>query len=423
MIQMRSICLHTCEFEETNPQYNMLALRRPRYHDHGDTIAIQYGGSHLVNTMETYRKINQWTSHSRDMVESFKRYYNNSFLDAQRQEAYNLFLGNYVFTQGQPMLWDLSTDYYLHHADPRAWSGQKRRSYIDWFHPEFLTQRTMPSVTQPQGALAGKTLDFFDDYWLEYYKPLALSSFQKIFSYRMNSTLRYIPFKSTQEGKYDLSPFRIRTGNEQDVPDKQAWSGGPVAISHDDEQGNNALSQVSHGDALSTHPALPSWLHTQGSKQSQIHQNTRRDPHQVPDNAQALTTSRKGNKEVKDKSAITQWTLDQFVSNTLNPTVTTSEAKEYERYISHPLTLPLVVSTDTPPNPNVEFLSYINSVSDEAISNINATPEDTADYAEFLEVGDDPLTVTEADTSNKRYKAYRQWLKGKSLFKQQRVDA
>lgn len=401
----------------------MLALRRPRYHDHGDTIAIQYGGSHLVNTMETYRKINQWTSHSRDMVESFKRYYNNSFLDAQRQEAYNLFLGNYVFTQGQPMLWDLSTDYYLHHADPRAWSGQKRRSYIDWFNPEFLTQRTMPSVTQPQGALAGKTLDFFDDYWLEYYKPLALSSFQKIFSYRMNSTLRYIPFKSTQEGKYDLSPFRIRTGNEQDVPDKQAWSGGPVAISHDDEQGNNASSQVSHGDALSTHPALPSWLHTQGSNQSQIHQNTRRDLHEVPDNAQALTTSRKGNKEVKDKSAITQWTLDQFVSNSLNPAVTTSEAKEYERYISHPLTLPLVVSTDTPPNPNVELLSYINSVSDEAISNISATPEDTADYAEFLEVGDDPLTVTEADTSNKRYKAYRQWLKGKSLFKQQRVDA
>ncbi|MCO5556969.1 hypothetical protein L7F22_010524 [Adiantum nelumboides] len=30
------------------------------YHDLGDTIALQYGGSHLVNTMETYRKINQW---------------------------------------------------------------------------------------------------------------------------------------------------------------------------------------------------------------------------------------------------------------------------------------------------------------------------------------------------------------------------
>lgn len=423
MIQMQSIYLRTCEFEEGRPRCNMLALRQPRYHDHGDTIAIQYGGSHLVNTMETYRKINQWTSHSRDMVESFKRYYNNSFLDAQRQEAYNLFLGNYIFAQGQPMLWDLSTDYYLHHADPRTWSGKKRRSYIDWFTPHFLTQRTMPSVTQPQGALAGKPLDFFDDYWLEYYKPLAVSSFLKIFSFRMNSTLRYIPFKSTQEGKYDLSPFRIRVGHEQDVPDKQIWSSGPTASSDYDEKRNDVSSQVSHGAATFTHPALPSWLQIQGNKQSQIHQNIRKDIHEVLDKEQALTTSRKAKQEFKDKSAVTQWTLDQFVSNSLNPTVTTSEANEYERYISHPLNLPLVVSTETPPNPNAEFLSYINSVSDEAISDINATPEDTADYAEFLEVGDDPLTVTEADTSNKRYKAYRQWLKGKSLFKQQRVDA
>ena len=50
------------------------------YHDHGDTIALQYGGSHLVNTMETYRKINQWTSHSRDMIESIRRFYSNSFV-------------------------------------------------------------------------------------------------------------------------------------------------------------------------------------------------------------------------------------------------------------------------------------------------------------------------------------------------------
>lgn len=50
------------------------------FHDHGDTVALQYGGSHLVNTMETYRKIGQWSSHSRDMIENLKRYYNNSFV-------------------------------------------------------------------------------------------------------------------------------------------------------------------------------------------------------------------------------------------------------------------------------------------------------------------------------------------------------
>ena len=52
------------------------------FHDHGDTVALQYGGSALVNTMETYRKIGQWTSHSRDMIENLKRYYANSFVGA-----------------------------------------------------------------------------------------------------------------------------------------------------------------------------------------------------------------------------------------------------------------------------------------------------------------------------------------------------
>lgn len=50
------------------------------YHDHGDTIALQYGGSHVLNTIETYRKIGAWTSHSRDMIEGLKRYYANSFV-------------------------------------------------------------------------------------------------------------------------------------------------------------------------------------------------------------------------------------------------------------------------------------------------------------------------------------------------------
>ncbi len=40
---------------------------------------MQYGGSQLVNTMETYRKLSPWSSHSRDMLVSLKRYYSNSF--------------------------------------------------------------------------------------------------------------------------------------------------------------------------------------------------------------------------------------------------------------------------------------------------------------------------------------------------------
>lgn len=385
-----------------------------RYHDHGDTIAIQYGGSQLVNTVETYRKINQWTSHSRDMVESFKRYYNNSFNDRQRQEAYNLFLGNYTFMHGQPLLWDLTTDYYLHHADPRKWSGKTRKNYIQWYTPKNLEERVLSKETQPYGPLAGKSLDFFDDYWVEYYRPLALSSLQKIFSYRMNSTIRYIPVKSTQEGKYDLSPFKVRAGHDQESPEK----GRPK------KEGSNVDFQRGSADDPSKaprvmsptkHTKLPEWLH------SQLKDPPLKQP-SILKGDRPLAAKNIGEKPFKDKSAATQWTLNQFVSNSLNPSVTDDEAHEYERYVEHPLTLPLVTSTEIPLNANLDFFQYVKGNSPDAVNNMQPTEDDVADYLEFLHVDDDPLTIFETDTPKKRYKAYRQWLKGKSLFKQQRID-
>ncbi|KAI8324547.1 hypothetical protein GQ54DRAFT_256208, partial [Martensiomyces pterosporus] len=62
------------------------------YHDLGNTIALQYGGSHLVNTVQTYRRNTNWRSHSRDIVEALRRYYSNSLLDMERQEAITFFL-------------------------------------------------------------------------------------------------------------------------------------------------------------------------------------------------------------------------------------------------------------------------------------------------------------------------------------------
>ncbi|KAG0044295.1 phosphatidylinositol-3,5-bisphosphate 5-phosphatase [Gryganskiella cystojenkinii] len=118
------------------------------YHDHGDTIALQYGGSHLVNTMETYRKINQWTSHSRDMIESIRRFYSNSFVDAEKQDAMNLFLGNYRVRKGTgPALWELPGDYHLHNiTDPEM--KRIRKSYTKWWTPDALL---------PQEVLARKS--------------------------------------------------------------------------------------------------------------------------------------------------------------------------------------------------------------------------------------------------------------------------
>lgn len=126
------------------------------YHDHGDTIALQYGGSHLVNTMETYRKINQWTSHSRDMLESIRRFYSNSFVDAEKQDAMNLFLGNYVVHKGQPALWELPGDYHLHNiTDPEL--KKIRKSYTKWFTPDAIL---------PQSDLIRKRLQEYEEFEL-----------------------------------------------------------------------------------------------------------------------------------------------------------------------------------------------------------------------------------------------------------------
>jgi hypothetical protein len=384
------------------------------YHDHGDTIAVQYGGSQLVNTMETYRKINQWTSHSRDMVESFKRYYNNSFLDGQRQEAYNLFLGNYIFAQGQPMLWDLATDYYLHHADPRAWAEKKPHNYIKWFTPEFLDERILTPTSAPKGDVGVKSLGYFDDYWLEYYKPLSLSSFQKIFSYKMNSTLKYIRLRPTQEGRYDLSPFKVRTEADQDVPERKVLKKGVRIVDPHEEEEDDPISIKSGNTPATKRISIQRWLQPMNEKISS-HHGIMKEPHfelQLP--KQKLTPL--------DKSKAAQWTFTQVVQESLNPSVTNQEAEDYAHYISHPQTLPLVVSTETPTEIDAEYLDYVNGSWQQTAAPSNPAEEDLAEYADFLIVAENPLTVTEEDARKKRYKAYRKWLRGKSLFKQQRID-
>ncbi|KAJ3324973.1 phosphatidylinositol-3,5-bisphosphate 5-phosphatase [Boothiomyces sp. JEL0866] len=148
------------------------------YHDHGDTIALQYGGSHLVNTMETYRKISAWTSHSRDVIESIRRYYSNSFADAEKQDAMNLFLGNYQVQKEAVDLWDLPTDYYLHNAHPRNLPPVK--SYIDWYTPKYLNNE-IPRL------LSISEDNQFNNF-VEYYNPASLTALDNLFSYRMIST-------------------------------------------------------------------------------------------------------------------------------------------------------------------------------------------------------------------------------------------
>ncbi|ORZ38373.1 SacI homology domain-domain-containing protein [Catenaria anguillulae PL171] len=98
------------------------------YQDHGDAIALQYGGSALVNTMKTYRD-RTLISQSRDMLESAKRYWSNSFSDADKQDAIDIFLG--VFTR-----WgDFRTGQMVVPMDLRCDTLGPPWNYTEWRQP------------------------------------------------------------------------------------------------------------------------------------------------------------------------------------------------------------------------------------------------------------------------------------------------
>lgn len=312
------------------------------------------------------------------------------------------------------MLWDLSTDYYLHHSNPRLWSQRLRRSYIDWFTPSYLEQREMPPLDSNGEVEFRVGTHCADDYWLEYYRPLALSSFMRMFPYRMNSTLKYIPLKPAQDGVIDASPFRVRTIGDQDGFGGKKTKKTSPALETCEESCEDKESQIYPATNSEKPPILNRLLLRHVNEKPVI------DDSQITAQHEKLAQTSNPNKFTPaDKSLSTHWTLDQFVDNALNPSITENEAKEYQRYVNHPLNLPLVVSTDIPTSPNLEFLHYVNGMTPDSVARLHCAEEDLADYAEFLTVSDNPLTVSEADAPKKRYKAYRQWLKGKPLFKQQ----
>lgn len=186
------------------------------FHDHGDTIAVQYGGSNLVNTMDSYRRINQWSSHTRDILNSIKRIYSNSFMDLIRQEAINLFLGNYIYDPNTPKLWELQNDYYLHNNN-LVLDFRTKVSYQRWYNEQYLkvehTDKQNPQNTYYAKDFAKlESFPEYNDNWFnECYVPRKYQSFANLFQFNMNSNVRYFPSNSNTTPKnFDYSPFESR---------------------------------------------------------------------------------------------------------------------------------------------------------------------------------------------------------------------
>ncbi|KAH9804830.1 phosphoinositide phosphatase SAC3 [Citrus sinensis] len=81
------------------------------YERMGDTLAHQYGGSAAHNKIFSERR-GQWraATQSQEFFRTLQRYYSNAYMDAEKQDAINVFLGHFQPQQDKPALWELDSD-------------------------------------------------------------------------------------------------------------------------------------------------------------------------------------------------------------------------------------------------------------------------------------------------------------------------
>lgn len=176
------------------------------YEDHGDTLALQYGGSQLVHRVKTYRKTAPWTSHGNDIMQTLSRYYSNTFSDAEKQNTINLFLGIFVPEENKPQIWDFNTDYYFHHK----YVINIDKSLTQWYEADVLKclpyaynelTKACTEIIQVQT----RDVEMIDAY-TDYHRPYELSVLSDVFAYAICNSIRDFMPNFT----INYSPFTIR---------------------------------------------------------------------------------------------------------------------------------------------------------------------------------------------------------------------
>ncbi|KAD4180547.1 hypothetical protein E3N88_29138 [Mikania micrantha] len=105
------------------------------YESMGDTLAHQYGGSAAHNKVFSEVR-GQWkaATQSQEFFRTLQRYYNNAYMDAEKQNAINVFLGHFQPRDGRPEVWELDSDQHLSmYRNGQAMVDEDRR-YDDSFN-------------------------------------------------------------------------------------------------------------------------------------------------------------------------------------------------------------------------------------------------------------------------------------------------
>ncbi|KAK6944687.1 SAC domain [Dillenia turbinata] len=95
------------------------------YEKMGDTLAHQYGGSAAHNKIFSERR-GQWkaATQSQEFFRTLQRYYSNAYMDAEKQDAINIFLGHFQPQQDKPAIWELGSDQHCS-------AGKNKHAHVD----------------------------------------------------------------------------------------------------------------------------------------------------------------------------------------------------------------------------------------------------------------------------------------------------
>ncbi|KNA22662.1 hypothetical protein SOVF_031400 [Spinacia oleracea] len=112
-----------------DPDDTLAKVLMGHYEAMGDTIALQYGGSAAHNKIFADRK-GHWraATQSQEFMRTVQRYLNNAYMDPEKQDAINLFLGHFQPEVSTPELWDL--DSYQHFIIGRLTSSSSPGSSL-----------------------------------------------------------------------------------------------------------------------------------------------------------------------------------------------------------------------------------------------------------------------------------------------------
>lgn len=203
------------------------------YEIHGDTLALQYGGSQLVHRIKTYRKTAAWMSQGSEVVQNLSRYYSNTFSDQEKQQSINLFLGLYIPYENENCehLWDMTTDYNLHNPP----ESEKEKQLTLWYSD--LIRKYLPNPTSNSTKIVKELIRIHSldlemiDLYSNYHLTYKITSLEENIAYQISQFARnFMPTFRT-----NFSPFEPTKRVEQPTKAQNDKSASTDSITSSDD--------------------------------------------------------------------------------------------------------------------------------------------------------------------------------------------